>query len=196
MTTYDVPSTYVGRPIDYRTLAGAISVFVGGYLVTAALTGQLALFLGGRMQVDIEVIVLLVSQAIFALAVVIVGLSLVRASVTARLIATVVLVAVVVIAVATQSARLNGNVGPASMPLSFTLANPYFMGALGVGAAWLIVRSARLGWLAILAAAILIPLPFAFAYAGIAGALTQTVLLALSGLILAGIVFAGRPLRE
>ena len=194
--TYDIPSTYAGRPIEYRTVAGAISVFLGGYLVTASLTSQLAFFLGGRAQVDPEVIVLLLSQAVFAIAVVVAGLMLVRASVTSRLIAILVVIVAVVVTVIAQSARLNGDAGPASMPLLFTFANPYFMAALGIGAAWLIVRSARLGWLAILATAILIPLPFAFAYAGISGALSQIVLFALSGLILAGIVFAGRPTRE
>jgi len=196
--TSDIPSTYAGRPIEYRTLAGAISVFVGGYLVTSSLTGQLAFYLGGRSQVGPEIIAFLLAQAVFAVAVVVAGLMLVRASLTSRLIAVLVVVAVVVITVVTQSARLNGgaSLGGIPLPLSMTLANGYFMTALGLGAAWLIVRSAKLGWLAILATAILIPVPFAFAYAGIASIFTQLVMLALSGLVLAGIVVAGRPTRE
>ena len=194
--TSDFPSTYAGRPIDYRTLAGAIAVFVGGYLVSATLSSQLSYFLGGRAQVEFGFVALLVLQALFAVAVVLAGLALVRASITARLMAGVVVVLFVVVAIAAQSARLNGNAGAAGIPLMLTLANSYFMAVLATGAAWLIVRSARIGWFAILASAILIPMPYAFIYGGVASGIMQSVLMVLAGLILAGIILAGRPLRE
>ena len=196
MSTFDVPSTYAGRAIDYRTLASAIAVFVGGYLVTMAVSGQLAFLLGGRSQVGGEVIAFLLAQALFAVAVVAGGLLLARASIGRRLVAVAIVVLVVVLTLVFLGARLNGSLGALGVPMSYTLANAHFMSVLGVGAAWLIVRSPGLGWLAVLLPAVLIPIPYGLAIAGIPGGASQLVLVVLSGVILAVIVLAGRPLRE
>ena len=182
--------------VSYRTLASAIAVFLGGYLVITSLTGQLVIAMTGIASFGPEYIALLVAQALFALAVVVAGLLLAPAPLATRLLASAIVVVLFIVCVAGAAARISGNVGPVGVPMSMTVANGYFMGALAVGGAWLIVRSARMGWLAILAAAVLIPIPYLFAVSGIPTGYMQLVALLLSAVIGAGIILAGRPLRD
>lgn len=196
MTTFDVPSTLAGRPIEYRTVASAITVFVGAYLVTASVSGQLAALASGITQQPAEVVALFIVQAIFAVGVVVAGFLLAPADIGRRLIAIGLVVAAIIIAVLVQGARLRGDLGAGGLPLQLTLGNGYFMTALAVGAGWLLVRSAKLGWLALLLTAILIPITFVFVISGIGSAISQIVAVIVSGLVLGAIIVVGRPLRE
>jgi hypothetical protein len=97
----------------------------------------------------------------------------------------------VIITIGTQVLRLTTGFG--GIPVSMSLANSVFMIVLSVGAAWLVVRSARMGWLTLLLALVLIPLPWMFAVTGIASGWTQMVQLFLAAVIGFAIVAAGRP---
>jgi hypothetical protein len=77
--------------------------------------------------------------------------------------------------------------------MSMTLANAAFMVVLSVGAAWLIVRSAQMGWLSLLLAFILLPLPYVFTMGGITSGWTQLVQFFLAAVIGFVIIAAGRP---
>jgi|GEM_PF-3077550 hypothetical protein len=175
-------------------LAGAL-VFVGGYLVLTSLTGQLANALGGYMATGPIFTVLLVSQLLFALVVVLVGLIAAPGSGAGKAIGAGVVVVGVPIVLAILTLRLNGalRIGAEA---SFTIANPWLMTVLLVGAAWLAVRGARLGWLALLGVAVLSPVPYFLARFGAEPGLTPLLMLALSALVGLGILVAGRPWRD
>lgn len=177
-----------------RTAMAAVVVFVGGYLVISTLSGQLPAALSGFIGNGMFVPGLLVSQFVFALIVVIVGLVGAVGSGVGKLIGSLVVVGSVVILVLTTM-RLNGalRTGPEAM---FLFANPWFMTVLLVGVAWLLVRRARLGWLALLGALVLSPVPWALVMAGVDSVLTQLLMLALSAIVGAGILLAGRPWRD
>jgi len=197
MTTPDALSTpFFRSAVNYRTLASAITVFLGGYLLVSSLSGQLGLAVSGASQYPIEVTVFLVLQALFAIVVVVVGLLLTAAPVTNRLIAVAVVVAGTLVVLVTQAFTLTGSLGAGGIPTRMTLGNGYFMTLLTVGAAWLIVRTARVGWLALLAALVLIPVPYLLLLASTPSVITQIVALLLSAIVGAGIILAGRPLRD
>jgi hypothetical protein len=182
--------------VNYRTLASAITVFLGGYLVISSLTGQLAFMVSGIQSTPLEVSVYFVLQALFAVAVVIAGLLLAQAPIGARLIASGVVVVAVIITVVTQVTRVTGGMGAIGLPASLTIGNGYVMGLLAIGAAWLIVRSARLGWLTLLAVFVLVPVPYLMAMNNIPSVINQVVALLLSAIIGAAIILVGRPLRD
>ena len=198
MTTTEAPQPYPPAPVAVepvargRGLASAVAVYLGGYILVQSLTGQLAAALAGLGGLR-EVIGLLLGQTLFGLLAVVVGLFLAPASAARKVLASVIVVAGVALTLASQAARLTTGFG--GIPLSITLANAFFMVALLVGAGWLIVRSARLGWLALLAAFILIPLPYFFAFNGISSVISQVVLLVVLGIFGAVILVAGRPAR-
>lgn len=200
MTETQIPDPYVAStPVATRpgrTLAGAVAVFLGGYLLVQSLGGQLVNNLAGFGAGDPALTAYLLFQLVFAVAAVVVGYLLAAGSASRKLVASVILVAGVVIVLAVQTARITGGLGPLGQPASFTLANPYFMEALLVGAGWLIVRSAKAGWLSILLVLILIPVPFLFAIANIGFAISQIVLLLLVGIVGLVTIIAGRPLRD
>lgn len=197
MTTPDALSTpYSRTAINYRTLASAITVFLGGYLLISALSGQLGYAVSGVSQNPIEVTAYLVLQALFALVVVVVGLLLAAAPEANRLIAAAVVIASALIVVVTQAVTLSGSLGAGAIPARMTIGNAYFMSLIAIGAAWLIVRGARAGWLALLAAFVLIPVPYSLALAGIPAIVSQIVALTLSAVVGLGIIVAGRPLRD
>jgi hypothetical protein len=182
--------------VNYRTLASAITVFLGGYLLISSLSGQLSASLFGISRNPIEVAVFLVLQALFALLVVVVGLLLAAAPMATRLIAVTIVIAGALIVVVTQAVTLTGSFGGAAIPTRMSFGNAYFMGLVAIGAAWLIVRSARVGWLSLIAAFVLIPVPYLLMLASIPSIITQIVSLTLSAIIGAGIIVAGRPLRD
>lgn len=178
-----------------RTAMAAVVVFVGGYLVISTLGGQLPAALSGFIGNGMFVPGLLVSQFVFALIVVIVGLVGAVGSGVGKLIGSLVVVVGSVVILALTTMRLNGalRTGPEAM---FFFANPWLMTVLLVGVAWLLVRRARLGWLALLGALLLSPVPWALVMAGVDSVLTQLVMLALSAIVGAGILLAGRPWRD
>jgi len=182
--------------VNYRTLASAITVYLGGYLVISSLTGQLAFMVSGIQSTPLEVSVYFVLQALFAVGVVIAGLLLAQAPIGARLIASSIVVVAVIICVVTQVTRLTSGMGAIGLPASLTIGNGSVMGLLGIGAAWLIVRSARLGWLTLLGAFILAPVPYLMSINSIPSAITQIVSLLLCAIVGAAIILAGRPLRD
>jgi hypothetical protein len=197
MTNPYVPiAPFPTSTVNYRTLASAIAVFLGGYLVVSALTGQLVVIVSGISSLPVEYALLTITQALFAVAVVVGGLMLAPAPIATRLLASAIVVVIVVVCAASAAARITGTFGSVGVPVSMTLANGYFMAVLAIGAAWLIVRSARMGWLAALATVVLIPIPYLFAVSGIPTGYMQLVALVLCALIGAGIVLAGRPLRD
>jgi len=201
MTTTETSSPYVEPHVYVETvqpvrrgsaLAAAVALYLGGYLVLFALSGQLVSALAG-FGGGPEYLPLFGGQALFAVVAVIVGLLLAPAVASRKIIAILVVVVGVGATLGAEVARLTSNVG--GVPLSMTLGNPYFMTVLVLGAAWLIVRYARLGWLALLLAFVLIPLPYLFSFAGISLAITQPVLLIITGIIGLAILAAGRGPR-
>lgn len=197
MTTPDALSTPVFRTsVNYRTLASAITVFLGGYLLISSLSGQLGYSISSISRNPIELTAYLVLQALFALVVVVAGLLLAAAPMGMRLIAAVVVIASALIVLVTQAVTLTGSFGATAVPVRATFGNAHFMTLLAVGAGWLIVRRARVGWLALLAALILIPVPYLLVLSNVPSVITQIVSLTLSAVVGAGIIAAGRPLRD
>lgn len=173
--------------------ASAVAVFLGGYILVQSLTSPLASQLAGYGRTP-DVLTLFIGQLVFALVVVIVGFVLAPAPAARKLVASAIVVVGVIVTLVSLVARLTSGVG--GIPLGVTLANQYFMVAVLVGAGWLIVRFARVGWLALLLTVILIPLPYAFAFAGLAAVPSQMILLVLTGIVGLVILFAGRPGRQ
>ena len=196
MTTTEVPNPYA-EPTSVvvpaargRALASAVAVFLGGYILVQSLLGQLAPALSGYGG-GAEVLFLLLSQLVFAVIVVIAGYFLAPTTVPRRLVASLIVVVGVIVTIVSQVARLSSGFG--GIASNLTVGNAIFMVALTVGAGWLVVRSARLGWLALLAAVVLIPVPFLFAVNGVAYAISQPISLLLFGIVGTGILLAGRP---
>lgn len=175
-------------------LSGAL-VFVGGYLVLLALTSQLVTQLAGFGAGSPVFTVLLLAQLAFAVAVVVVGLLGTPGPLAGRLVGALVVVVGVPILVAVLTLRISGalRLGAES---SFTVGNPWLMTVLLVGAAWLLARGARLGWLALLAVVVLSPVPFWLVTAGADAGVVPLVMYALTALVGAGILLAGRPWRD
>lgn len=198
MTTTETPSPYTAAtaPVTAprgNVLASAVAVYLGGYILVQSLSGQITPILAGYGG-GTEYLPLVLGQLLFALAVVIFGLFLAPASLALKLVASALVVVGSIIMLAVQVARITTGFG--GIPASLTLANAYFVVALFVGAAWLIVRSAWVGWLSLLAAALLIPLPYLFAVNGVPTSISQPVLLVALGIVGAVILIAGRPRRE
>jgi hypothetical protein len=175
----------------YRNLGAAIAVYLGAYLVIISLTGQLVATLAGIAGDDLTT--LLVGSLLFAVFVTVGGLTISTASIARTALASVVVLAFVGIAVASMVARVTGSFG--GPVVAFTLANPFVMVVLGVGAGWLIVRRARVGWAALLLVGVLVPLPTLLASLGVASPLAAVVILLVSGIVGLLILAAGRPLR-
>src|SRR4051812_42146270 len=197
MTTPETPNPYVETvPVTpvYRgsALASATALFLGGYLVLAALSGQLAASLAG-FGGGPEYLPLFFGQLLFAVVAVIVGVLFAPAAASRKIIAIVIVVVGVAATLVAETARLTSNVG--GLPLSMTLGNPYFMTVLTLGIAWLVIRYARLGWLALLLAFVLIPVPYLFTMNGFSIAITQPLLLIITGIIGLAILAAGRGPR-
>ena len=197
MTTPDALSTpFFRSAVNYRTLASAITVYLGGYLLISALSGQLAYSLSGSSRNPIELTAFLVLQALFAVLVVVVGLMLAAAPMATRMIAAAIVIVSALIVIFTQAVSLTGALGAGAIPSRMVFGNAHFMLVFAIGAAWLIVRAARIGWLALIAAFVLIPVPYTLVLANIPSIITQMVVLALSAIIGAAIIIAGRPLRD
>jgi hypothetical protein len=200
MTTTETP--YVEPPVYVETvapvhrgsaLASAVALYLGGYILIAALSGQLAASLAG-FGGGPEYLPLFFGQLFFAVVAVIFGLLIAPAGASRKIIAIVIVLVGVVATLAAETARLTSNIG--GLPLGFTLANPYFMTLLTLGAAWLIVRYARFGWLALLLTVVLVPLPYLFSFGGFSVAISQPALLIITGIVGLIILAAGRGRRR
>jgi hypothetical protein len=178
-----------------RSLVAAALVFVGGYLVIGSFTGQLAGVLAGFVGTGTFVPVLYVAQFAFALVVVITGLAAAVGSGIGKLIGALIVVVGLAVTLAVTTLRLTGDVRM-GVEAFYTIANPWLMTVLLVGIAWLLVRRARLGWLSLLAVALLSPVPQWLVLAGVDSVLIQLAMLFLSGIVGAGILAAGRPWRD
>jgi hypothetical protein len=199
MTNPQIPTPHVVTPAALvqpargSAAASAVAVYLGGYIVVLALSNSLSASLAGY-GAGLDVIALLLGQLLFAVVVVIVGFCLAPAPTARKLVASVIVVVGVMATVATQTARLTTGFG--GIPVGSTLANQFFMVTLAVGAGWLIVRFARLGWLALLLTVVLVPLPYAFSYMALTSGISQSVLFVLTGIVGAVILLAGRPGRQ
>jgi hypothetical protein len=208
---YDaVPSEAVFAPTrPGRGLAGAIAVFLGGYLLLAGFSGllgqaSLSLFatLSGRPGPEYPggLMTLAVLQFLFALIVVVGGLLIGRVSTTGALVGAIVVVVGGILTFVVLGLRLNGLLpfpgGRDGIPFQAVFANPWFAIVLFVGVGWLLARRAGIGWLTLLGAVLLIPGPIALQFANVESGIIQIVMFLLAGVVGAGIVFAGRPLRD
>jgi hypothetical protein len=192
-----------------RPLAAAIAMFLGGYLLLASLGGQLstvsmnlfALIMGRPVMIIPEATVaLFVLQFVFAIAVVVVGILLTGAPASRRLIATIIVVGGVLLTFVIIGLRLSGVIRiprEAGVVFQSIFSNPWFAVVLLVGVAWLLCRPAvGAGWLVLLATLVLVPVPAMLAFGGVDGGTTQLIMFALSGVVGAAIMLAGRPFRE
>jgi hypothetical protein len=203
-TTYSTP---VARP--GRGLAGAIAVFLGGYLLLAGFSGflgQTAFSMFAALAdrpgpaYPLATMVLSFLQFLFAIVVVVAGFLLARRSSTGALLGILVVVVGSLLTFAFLGLRINGLLpipgGREGIPFNAVLVNSWFAIVFFVGVGWLLARGARLGWLALLGTLILIPLPIAFQFANLESGIIQIVMFLLSGVVGAGIILAGRPLRD
>jgi hypothetical protein len=203
------PVAYAPAPRPGRSLAGAIAVFLGGYLLLAGFAGflgqtSLVLFsaVAGRPGPEYPggIMALAVLQFVFALIVVVVGLFLGRLSASGALIGAVVVVVGSLLTFAFIGMRLTGLLpfpgGRDGIPFQAAFANPWFAIVLFVGVAWLLSRRAGLGWLSLLGTLLLIPVPIALQFGGVESGIIQIVMFLLSGVVGAGIILAGRPFRD
>jgi hypothetical protein len=188
---WEAPSTRVPRAL----LAAAL-VFLGGYLLVASLNGQLVASVAGLGPSSPGVMLLLIGHFAFALLVVVAGLLASSAAAGSKAVASAIVVVGAIVVVALNAMRFAGDLRVPAIPGQFTFANAWVMTTLFVGVAWLLVRRARLGWLALAGVLVLAPIPFWFTLAGAEGALTQFAMFALTGIVGAGIIAAGRPWRD
>lgn len=197
----------VARP--GRNLASAIAVFLGGYLLLAGFNGflsqtSMSLFATlsdrGGPAYPAAIMALAILQFGFALVVVVAGLFLGNGPVTGKLVGAIVVVAGSLLTFIFLGMYFNGLIdlpgGPAGVPFRAVFANTWFAIVLFGGIAWLLARQARVGWLSLLATLILIPIPTAMAFAGVETGIVQIIMYLLSGIVGAGIILAGRPLRD
>ena len=207
---YPVDDAYpasVTRP--GRGLAGAIAVFLGGYLLLAGFSGflgqtSLSLFanLSGRggPEYPAAIMALALLQFAFAMIVVVVGLILAGVSSTGKIIGAIVVVAGSILTFIGLGLWLNGILplpgGPAGIPFRAVFTNTWFAIVLFGGIAWLLARRARVGWLSLLGTLVLIPTPIALQFANVESGIIQIVMYLLAGIVGAVIILAGRPLRD
>ncbi len=175
-----------------RALLAAALVFVGGYLVIAAFSGQLAAALAGFLGAGPAYTVLVVAQFVFAIVVVLTGLVAAPGSGIGKLVGAIVVVVGLAVVLAVSALRLTGalRLGVESF---YSITNPWLMTVLLVGIAWLLVRRARLGWLALLGVIVLSPVPQWLVLANVDTGVVQLVMFALSAVVGAAILAAGRP---
>jgi len=200
----EMPATRPGR-----NLASAIAVFLGGYLLLAGFAGlltQVALSVfaelagHGGPTFPVPTLVLAVLQFLFAMIVVVAGLLLGDGPLAGRLVGAVVVVVGSILTFVALGLWVNGVLplpsGKDGIPFRAVFTNTWFAIVLFGGIAWLLARRARLGWLSLLGTLVLIPVPTALAFANVESGVLQIVMYLLSGIVGAGIILAGRPLRD
>lgn len=192
----------------HNPLAGAIAVFLGGYLLLVSLTGRITMVmqnftaqLVGRPQYDLTPGEdgLYVAQFVFALVVVVVGLFLSGGSLASRLAGSILVVVVAVATLVMLGLSISGAVPfpgrEAGVVFRSIFVNPWFSVVLSIGIAWLLARRPRLGWSALAGTVLLAILPTATQAGALDYGPRTLLLLAVSAVVGAGIIAAGRPLR-
>lgn len=190
-----------------QPLPAALAVFLGGYLLLLSLNGQISLLAAaivsggeGAPALPGGHAALVVGQFLFAIAVVVAGLLLARRPTIVTIIAVLVAVVAPALFVLIQGGRFSGVLrlplgGDAAAVAYSLLGNPWFHVALVVGVAWLLCRPAGPGWLALLGALVLVPTPYLLTRADVDTGFVAVVMYALSAVVGAGIVAAGKPWR-
>lgn len=184
-------------------------MYLGGYLLLNSLaSGQLltvsqnlfaALTDGHVSPIPASYVALLVLQFVFALAAVLGGIFLVRGPAGSTLIAVLIVIGGTLLTLALTGLRLSGFFGmrpPASVIFGAIFTNGWFMVVLVVGAAWLLIRRAGSGWLALLGTLLLVPIPTMLALSSIDFGTVSLVMYGLCGIAGAVIIAAGRPWRD
>jgi hypothetical protein len=190
-------------------LAGAIAVFLGGYLLLLAFTGtrlgtvaaNAAWFMvdGPEIELGVNEAQLTFAQFLFALAVVVVGLFFSGGSLTRRVIGAAVVVVAALSTLVFIGVLISGAFPlpgrEAGTAIQAVFANPWFSVVLSVGFAWLLIRRVSIGWIALLGAVVLLVLPTMFTFNSVESATRSLVLFAVSAIVGAVIIGVGRPLR-
>lgn len=187
-----------------RGLAGAIATFLGGYLVLASLSSQLSSVVMGLFRpesgpmFDGTVAVFLVLQFVFALLVVAVGILLGSRHLGLGFAGAAIAVVASIVILFVQAARLSGvlRIPGDQAVIQSIFGNPWWAVVLWVGVGWLLARRARLGWLALIAVVVLIPIPTMIVLANLPSGLVLIAMYTLSALVGAAIIAGGRPLRD
>lgn len=189
-----VPDAVEPRRSGRAWLSGAL-VFVGGYLVLLSLNSQLVTQLAGFGSRNSFFAVLLLAQLGVAVVVVVVGLLSTPGPLAGRLVGALVVVVGVPVVAALLTLRVSGALR-FGFEWSFTVGNQWLVTTLLVGAAWLLARGARLGWLSLLAVVVLSPAPYLLFSSGVDSGTVPLVMYPLTALAGAGILLAGRPWRD
>ena len=159
--------TYEGR---YG--ASVVALVLGGYLFLNANLAQLVLGLSGFSSFPPEQVLILLTQYLFAVAVILFGLAVAPAEIGRRVIAVVAVLVLLILWTATFGARLTG-----SVPLPFAsgfVAAPTFIVPLALVLGWLIVRERPgLGYLVLLLSLIGGAVPFALVLNAAPAGITQ-----------------------
>ncbi len=197
-----------GQPGVERSLAAAVATFLGGYLVLAALNGQLwtvasnavaGLTDGPVYKISEWAAALLVLQFVFAIAVVISGILLAGGTAVRRLIGTILVVVGSLIPFLLIGLRLNGMISipqPVATVFNAVFLNEWFVVVLAVGTAWLLNRPAIGSRWLVLLATLALPVVALVRFRDNDAGTTALIMFALSGIVGAAIIFAGRPLRD
>ena len=188
-----------------RSLASAVAVFLGGWMLLEQLTGgvstTLSHVLPGTRRVGMPVSAVASELLLFlaTLAVVILGLLLGRGPLVGRTIGSVVVGLGVVAHAVFVAERAFGSVPiprEIGVPIAAVFANPWFAVVALVGFAWLLSRRPGHGWLTLLGALVLIPLPHVFGLNGWEYGASAIVMYLLAAIVGGAILVAGKPLRD
>ncbi len=193
-------------PTSGNSLAAASMMFLGGYLLLSSFNGGrvtyvasniVAMFGGGpATPYPASDSALTLLQFGFALAVVVAGIFLAGGSSTARLNGVILVIFGSLVVLVLTVMRLNGLIAlplPIMTMVHAVFLNSWFVVVLVVGTAWLLNRPAGPRRVALLGTLVLLPLPVMLAYSGVDYGVTLLVMYALSGIVGAAIIVAGRP---
>jgi hypothetical protein len=142
---------------------------------------------------------LLVLQFVFAIAVVIAGILLAGGTAVRRLIGAILVVVGSLIPFLLIGVRLNGMISipqPAGTVVNAVLFNSWFVVVLAVGTAWLLNRPAMGARWLVLVATLALPVVALVRFRENDSGATALIMFALSGIVGASIIIAGRPLRD
>lgn len=184
--------TTVAPPADrWRWLLAGVLGILGGYLTVSSVTGGLANVLAFNQ--DWEIAVLLVGQAVFALAVTSFAFLVAPGTLGRRVLAVVLFVVITVLLVVFIIGRISGTLRFGGPPL-LVVTNSYWIVLVAGGLGWLIAAGARpLAYLSLLLTLIVMPLGFVFTVNNITFGISSTVQLVLSLVIAAVILLVSRP---
>ncbi|SMG31788.1 hypothetical protein [Agreia pratensis] len=196
-----VPRPKLGQPQaagtahSNRWLLSLVTTSLGGYLLLSSLSGQVTQVLSGAeymRDLGFSFGLLLTLDLLFALAVVLLGLFFATASLARRGLAAGIVTAAVIVVALFQAVRFSMGFGGATAFVAFTVADPYVMLPLALGAAWLVVRyRPALTFAALVLVIILALVHWALLTFGADSATSSLVMLLLSASVTAAIGWAG-----